>query len=147
MQGSSSYCSSPYVSRQRYFGSAASIEMQPATTYDDNRILIEGGPATVARFLEARCLDRLHVVVAPIILGLVLGELLELTDIRQRLSALPHTHRIVTGELRGSVPILAGAGGAQRLNHTKRHTATAMYGGTGGLIDDQQTFVFKDDGE
>jgi riboflavin-specific deaminase-like protein len=33
------------------------------------RILIEGGPATVARFLEARCLDRLHVVVAPIILG------------------------------------------------------------------------------
>jgi diaminohydroxyphosphoribosylaminopyrimidine deaminase / 5-amino-6-(5-phosphoribosylamino)uracil reductase len=33
------------------------------------RILIEGGPGTVARFLEARCLDRLHVVVAPIILG------------------------------------------------------------------------------
>jgi riboflavin biosynthesis pyrimidine reductase len=33
------------------------------------RILIEGGPATVARFLEAGCLDRLHVVVAPIILG------------------------------------------------------------------------------
>lgn len=33
------------------------------------RILIEGGPATVARFLEARCLDRLHVVVAPMILG------------------------------------------------------------------------------
>jgi riboflavin-specific deaminase-like protein len=33
------------------------------------RILIEGGPGTVACFLEARCLDRLHVVVAPIILG------------------------------------------------------------------------------
>lgn len=33
------------------------------------RILIEGGPATVAGFLEARCLDRLHVVVAPMILG------------------------------------------------------------------------------
>jgi riboflavin-specific deaminase-like protein len=33
------------------------------------RILIEGGPGTVARFLEARCLDRLHVVVAPVILG------------------------------------------------------------------------------
>jgi diaminohydroxyphosphoribosylaminopyrimidine deaminase/5-amino-6-(5-phosphoribosylamino)uracil reductase len=33
------------------------------------RILIEGGPRTVARFLEARCLDRLHVVVAPVILG------------------------------------------------------------------------------
>jgi diaminohydroxyphosphoribosylaminopyrimidine deaminase / 5-amino-6-(5-phosphoribosylamino)uracil reductase len=33
------------------------------------RILIEGGPGTIARFLEARCLDRLHVVVAPVILG------------------------------------------------------------------------------
>lgn len=33
------------------------------------RILIEGGPGTVARFLDARCLDRLHVVVAPVILG------------------------------------------------------------------------------
>lgn len=41
--GSSSYCWSPYVSRQRYFGSKASIEMQPATTYYDNRILLEGG--------------------------------------------------------------------------------------------------------
>jgi riboflavin-specific deaminase-like protein len=33
------------------------------------RILVEGGPGTIARFLEARCLDRLHVVVAPVILG------------------------------------------------------------------------------
>ena len=33
------------------------------------RILIEGGANTVSRFLAARCLDRLHVVVAPIILG------------------------------------------------------------------------------
>lgn len=41
--GSSSYCWSPYVSRQRYFGSKASLEMQPATTYYDNRLLIEGG--------------------------------------------------------------------------------------------------------
>ena len=43
VQGSSSYCWSPYVSRQRYFGSKASIEMQPATTYEDNRIILEGG--------------------------------------------------------------------------------------------------------
>lgn len=43
VQGSSSYCYSPYVSRQRYFGSEASIAMQPATTYDDNRIVLEGG--------------------------------------------------------------------------------------------------------
>jgi riboflavin-specific deaminase-like protein len=33
------------------------------------RILIEGGADTVSGFLTAGCLDRLHVVVAPIILG------------------------------------------------------------------------------
>jgi diaminohydroxyphosphoribosylaminopyrimidine deaminase / 5-amino-6-(5-phosphoribosylamino)uracil reductase len=33
------------------------------------RILIEGGADTVSRFLAAGCLDRLHVTVAPIILG------------------------------------------------------------------------------
>jgi riboflavin-specific deaminase-like protein len=33
------------------------------------RILIEGGADTVSRFLTARCLDRLHVIIAPIILG------------------------------------------------------------------------------
>jgi predicted dehydrogenase len=41
--GSSSYCYSPYVSRQRYFGATASIEMQPATTYDDNNLVVDGG--------------------------------------------------------------------------------------------------------
>jgi diaminohydroxyphosphoribosylaminopyrimidine deaminase/5-amino-6-(5-phosphoribosylamino)uracil reductase len=33
------------------------------------RVLIEGGADTVSRFLAARCLDRLHLLVAPIILG------------------------------------------------------------------------------
>ncbi|WP_315833574.1 RibD family protein [Bradyrhizobium prioriisuperbiae] len=33
------------------------------------RILIEGGADTVSRFLVSRCLDRLHVTVAPVILG------------------------------------------------------------------------------
>lgn len=33
------------------------------------RLLIEGGAQTVSHFLSASCLDRLHVVVAPIILG------------------------------------------------------------------------------
>jgi riboflavin-specific deaminase-like protein len=33
------------------------------------RILIEGGADTVSRFLAARCLDRLHILVAPIIMG------------------------------------------------------------------------------
>jgi len=32
-------------------------------------MLIEGGSHTVSRFLAAGCLDRLHIVVAPIILG------------------------------------------------------------------------------
>ena len=32
LSGSSSYCWNPYVSRQRYFGSKGSVEMQPATT-------------------------------------------------------------------------------------------------------------------
>jgi riboflavin-specific deaminase-like protein len=33
------------------------------------RILVEGGALTVSRFLAAGCLDRLHVVIAPIIIG------------------------------------------------------------------------------
>lgn len=33
------------------------------------RILVEGGSHTVSRFIQAGCLDRLHIVVAPIILG------------------------------------------------------------------------------
>ena len=33
------------------------------------RVMIEGGSQTVSRFLAAGCLDRLHIVVAPIILG------------------------------------------------------------------------------
>lgn len=33
------------------------------------RVLVEGGAETISRFLTAGCLDRLHVVVAPIILG------------------------------------------------------------------------------
>jgi len=34
-----------------------------------NRILIEGGAETVSRFLQAGCLDRLHLIVAPILMG------------------------------------------------------------------------------
>lgn len=48
--GSSSYCWQPYASRQRYFGSQGSIEMQPATTYYDNRIVIEGGGRAPTEF-------------------------------------------------------------------------------------------------
>jgi riboflavin-specific deaminase-like protein len=34
-----------------------------------NRILIEGGAQTLSGFIKAGCLDRIHVIVAPIILG------------------------------------------------------------------------------
>ncbi len=34
-----------------------------------HRMLIEGGAETVSRFLSAGCLDRLHIMIAPIILG------------------------------------------------------------------------------
>jgi len=34
-----------------------------------HRVLIEGGADTVSRFMAAGCLDRLHVIVAPIIMG------------------------------------------------------------------------------
>ncbi|WP_245898478.1 RibD family protein [Polynucleobacter rarus] len=33
------------------------------------RVLIEGGAETVSRFIVAKCLDRLHLIVAPIIMG------------------------------------------------------------------------------
>lgn len=34
-----------------------------------NRLLVEGGALTLSRFLAGGCLDRLHVVVAPLIIG------------------------------------------------------------------------------
>jgi diaminohydroxyphosphoribosylaminopyrimidine deaminase / 5-amino-6-(5-phosphoribosylamino)uracil reductase len=33
------------------------------------RVLVEGGAETVSRFLSAGCLDRLHLIVAPIVMG------------------------------------------------------------------------------
>jgi diaminohydroxyphosphoribosylaminopyrimidine deaminase / 5-amino-6-(5-phosphoribosylamino)uracil reductase len=33
------------------------------------RILVEGGADTVSRFVTAKCIDRLHIMIAPIILG------------------------------------------------------------------------------
>jgi riboflavin-specific deaminase-like protein len=49
------------------------------------RVLIEGGARTVSHFLSEGCLDRLHVVVAPVILGsglpsLVLPPIARVTD-------------------------------------------------------------------
>jgi riboflavin biosynthesis pyrimidine reductase len=33
------------------------------------RVLVEGGGVTVSRFIEAGCMDRLHLVVSPVLLG------------------------------------------------------------------------------
>jgi riboflavin-specific deaminase-like protein len=33
------------------------------------RVLVEGGAETISRFMGARCLDRLHLIVAPIVMG------------------------------------------------------------------------------
>jgi diaminohydroxyphosphoribosylaminopyrimidine deaminase / 5-amino-6-(5-phosphoribosylamino)uracil reductase len=60
------------------------------------RILIEGGAATLSNFLAAGCLDRLHVIVAPIILGdgqssFILPSL-ERADQAERL--LVHAHQL-----------------------------------------------------
>jgi riboflavin biosynthesis pyrimidine reductase len=33
------------------------------------RVLVEGGAETVSRFMAAKCLDRLHLIVAPIVMG------------------------------------------------------------------------------
>jgi riboflavin-specific deaminase-like protein len=61
------------------------------------RILVEGGAGTISRFLEAHCLDRLHVVVAPIILGGGRSGL-DLTPIARCEEALrPHTRAHLLG--------------------------------------------------
>jgi riboflavin-specific deaminase-like protein len=48
---------------------APSAILAALADYGMRRMLIEGGASTVSRFLVAGCLDRLHVMVAPIILG------------------------------------------------------------------------------
>ena len=60
------------------------------------RLLIEGGPDTVSRFLAARCLDRLHILVAPIILGAGPSSLTlpALQRARDALCVPMHAHRL-----------------------------------------------------
>jgi diaminohydroxyphosphoribosylaminopyrimidine deaminase / 5-amino-6-(5-phosphoribosylamino)uracil reductase len=51
-------------------GSIAPIEILKAlAALGFRRVLVEGGAQTVSRFLAAHCLDRLHVIVAPLLLG------------------------------------------------------------------------------
>jgi diaminohydroxyphosphoribosylaminopyrimidine deaminase/5-amino-6-(5-phosphoribosylamino)uracil reductase len=59
-----------------------------------NRVLIEGGAETVSRFLQAGCLDRLHLIVAPILMGSGRARLnlpaIEHMDQALRLNVLTH---------------------------------------------------------
>jgi diaminohydroxyphosphoribosylaminopyrimidine deaminase / 5-amino-6-(5-phosphoribosylamino)uracil reductase len=57
------------------------------------RILVEGGADTVSRFLAAGCLDRLHIMVAPIILGSGRASL-SLPPIERVADALPAPMRV-----------------------------------------------------
>ena len=58
---------SPIAIRDGQLSPAAIVAALAARGF--RRILVEGGADTVSRFLAARCLDRLHILVAPFILG------------------------------------------------------------------------------
>jgi len=60
------------------------------------RILIEGGAQTVSSFLSAGCLDRLHVVVAPMILGSGIAglDLPPIADMTGALRVPMHAHAL-----------------------------------------------------
>jgi riboflavin-specific deaminase-like protein len=63
----------PDVELVRLAGSAGQISppdiVAALSAHGFRRMLIEGGANTVSRFLAAGCLDRLHVIVAPLIVG------------------------------------------------------------------------------
>jgi riboflavin-specific deaminase-like protein len=60
------------------------------------RILIEGGAETVSRFLAAGCLDRLHVVVSPVIIGSGRPSFIlpPVEQVQEALHAPMHIHRL-----------------------------------------------------
>jgi riboflavin-specific deaminase-like protein len=60
------------------------------------RILIEGGAETVSRFLAGGCLDRLHIIVAPIIIGTGRPSfnLPPVERVHEALRAPMHVHRL-----------------------------------------------------
>jgi len=60
------------------------------------RIMIEGGAQTVSRFLAAGCFDRLHILVAPLILGAGPGafDLAPIARVDEALRPPVHAHRL-----------------------------------------------------
>lgn len=57
----------PKASGARHFRPADVITLLHER--DHKRLFIEGGGITVSRFLQADCLDRLHICIAPVIIG------------------------------------------------------------------------------
>jgi diaminohydroxyphosphoribosylaminopyrimidine deaminase/5-amino-6-(5-phosphoribosylamino)uracil reductase len=80
------------------------------------RILVEGGPATISRFLEAGAIDRLHVLVAPVLIGsgrsaLDLTPIVNLGDALRPACAvypLPGGEALFACDLRNPAPGAAG---------------------------------------
>ena len=64
------------------------------------RILVEGGPATVSAFLAAGALDRLHLLVAPVLIGSGLPGLVlpPVATMHQALRPAVHPHILGRGE-------------------------------------------------
>ena len=77
------------------------------------KLLIEGGAATVSQFIDARALDRLHVLVAPVLLGsgktgLSLAPLAQLSD---ALRPKTEVHLLPDGDVLFDCELRAGRGG------------------------------------
>ena len=60
-------CPRTAARRGRAFAPAAVVRALRARGF--RRLLIEGGGITVSRFLQADALDRLHITVAPLLIG------------------------------------------------------------------------------
>ena len=82
-------------------------------------VFVEGGGSTVSRFLEAGLLDRLHVAIAPLVLGA--GRPGLTLPARERIAeCLRPAHRVFTMggdvlfdcDLRAAAPVAEGATGA-----------------------------------
>jgi len=89
------------------------------------RILVEGGADTVSRFLAAGCLDRLHIVIAPIILGSGPSSLtlppIKLVDEAMRAPIRAH---VLGDEVLGDEVLLDCDLGAQRVPIGRAKTST-----------------------
>lgn len=65
------------------------------------RILVEGGAATISQFIDAGCIDRLHLLVAPMIMGSGRPglELRPITSLRQALRPVTTIYPFADGDV------------------------------------------------